>query len=306
MSNTIDLQIQSNKSDGKYSPAELVRLADALGLKTIALTDHDTVEGTMEAVTEGKNAGIKVIPGIEISCSFLEHEIHMLGFGIDIRDQNLNVFLKEAQDDRKRRTEKIVDRLQEAGFKISFEDVKKETDGVVARPHIALAALHNPENKEKLGAINTIREFINEYLVQGKPTYVERKKNETKDVIGLIHSAGGAAVWSHPTISIKNDFKMVEDVLKVFISYDIDGIETSAFAEDDAEFLNGVSGKYGLLRTAGSDFHREPEPGKETEGGKTLGDYPTYGYDLSDIVPKLEAAILKRRITADNTVKNLP
>ena len=278
MPNKIDLQIQSAVSDGKYSPADLVRMAKSLGLETIAITDHDTIDGILEAWEEGKNQGIKVIPGIEMSCRFMEHGIHILGFGIDRRNLALISRLKEFQEERRKKTEKIVELLEKAGFKITFEDVKKEATGsTMARPHIALALLHNPENKEKLGPLNTVHEVIEEWLVTGKPTYLDRKEIEAKEAIELIHNAGGVAIWSHPTVSIRENFQRVEEVLKAFISYDIDGMETfhPDYSEDETEFLNTLAGKYGLLRSAGSDFHREPPPGGKTEGGKTPSSYQT-------------------------------
>ncbi|KKS39024.1 MAG: hypothetical protein A3G49_02975 [Candidatus Sungbacteria bacterium RIFCSPLOWO2_12_FULL_41_11] len=302
MSNKIDLQIQSNVSDGKYSPAELVRRAKSLGLETIAITDHDTVDGILEAWEEGKNQRIKVIPGIEMSCRFMEHGIHILGFGIDRRNPALVSRLKEFQEERKKKTERIVELLQKAGFKITFEDVQKEATGsTMARPHIALALLHNPENKEKLGSLNTVHKVIEEWLVTGKPTYVDRKEIETKEAIKLIHNAGGVAIWSHPTVSIRNNFQKTEEVLKAFISYDIDGLEAfhPDYSEDETEFLNTLTGQYGLLRSAGSDFHREPGPGETTEGGDTLASFETYGFDISDIISKLESAILKRQLKSE-------
>jgi len=306
MNNTIDLQIQSTASDGKYSPADLVMKAAALGLTTIAITDHDTVDGVLEAVTEGQKQGVRVIPGIEMSCHAMEHEIHMLGFGVDRRNLELVGRLKEFQDERKKKAERIVEKLVGAGFKITMDDVKKEASGsTVARPHIALALLHNPENKEKLGSLNSPHDIIEEYLITGKTTYVDRKTIEAKEAIELIHGAGGVALWSHPVVSVRDNYGRVEDVLKAFISYDIDGLEAfhPDYTEDDTEFLNTLAGKYGLLRSAGSDFHREPPEGEKTEGGGTLASYQTFGFDISDIISKLESAILKRQLKSE--MKNL-
>ncbi len=297
--NTIDLQIQSSASDGKYSPKELVHMAHFLELETISMTDHDTVEGVYEAVTEGRALGIKVIPGIEMSCHFMEHEIHILGFGVDIRNETLLKKLKEFQEARLKKTEKIVEKLKEAGFRIEIEDVRRETTGgTVARPHIALALLHNPENMHLLRGKDTVHDIIEEFLVSGKPTYVERRTIDAKEAIELIHGAGGVAVWSHPTVSIRNDYKKAEETLKAFISYDIDGLEAfhPDYSEDDCEFLNMLAGKYGLLCSAGSDYHREHAPEEKSREGGELASYNTYGFDISDIIPKLESAIMKRQL----------
>ncbi|MBU6415237.1 PHP domain-containing protein [Patescibacteria group bacterium] len=309
--NSIDLQIHSTKSDGAYAPADLVKMAQGANIRTIALTDHDTIDGAWEAIVAGKEQGVQVIPGIEITCAFMEREFHMLGFGIDYHHQELLERLKEFQEARKRKTEKIIEKLREAGFRISFEDVLRYAAGTITRPAIAEAALKNPENAARLGGISTIHDFINEYLVSGKPTYVERRRPvEVKDAIGLIHSAGGVSVWSHPAIhfnSVRNkasygvqgDYKKLEEILKIFIAYDLDGMECfhPDYSEDDAELLNVLAGKYGLLRTAGSDFHRNDETGKK-EGAPELAYYQTFDFSLDDIVPNLEAAILRRQTRA--------
>lgn len=302
-----DLQIHSNYSDGKYPPAELIKIAKVAGFSAVALTDHDTVNGLWEAAQEAKNTGLKFIPGIEITCRFLENEIHLLGYGIAPRNEKLNSRLKEFREDREKRAEKIVEKLREAGFKVTMEEVKKEAPGgVIAKPNIALAVINNPENKEKLGSIGSIHDFIEEYLIEGKPAYVDRQKVEAKEAIKLVHNAGGVAVWGHPTVSIKDDFKKIEEVLKIFISFGLDGLETfhADYNEDETEFLNTMAGKYDLLRTAGSDFHREPAEGQKTEGGNTLGYYQTFDFDTSDIVPKLEAAVLKRQLQQEKNIIN--
>ena len=304
--NTIDLQIQSTASDGKYSPAELVKMAHDAKLETISITDHDTVDGIWEAVKAGKEFGVKVIPGIELSCAFMEREFHVLGFGVDYHHQELLARLKEFQEARKQKTEKIVKKLQEAGFYITFEDVLRYATGsTIARPAIAEAVLKNSENKELLGGITTIHEFINTYLVTGKPTYVDRRPVEVKDAIELLHRAGGVAVWSHPAIHFNGDYKKLEEILKIFIAYDIDGLECfhPDYSEDDTEFLNVLAGKYGILRTAGSDFHRNDEAGKK-EGAPELAYYQTFDFSLDDIVPNLERSMLKQKTRAERVMSD--
>lgn len=306
--NTIDLQIHSTKSDGAHAPADLVKMARDANIRTIALTDHDTVDGVWEAIVAGKEQNVQVIPGIEITAAFMEREFHILGFGIDYHHQALLERLKEFQEARIQKTKKIIEKLQEAGFYISFEEILRYAAGTVTRPAIAEAVLKNQENAARLGGVSTIHDFINEYLISGKPTYVERRRPvEVKDAIELIHDAGGVAVWSHPAIhfnSVRNkasygvqgNYKKLEEILKIFIAYDLDGMECfhPDYSEDDTELLNVLSGKYGMLRTAGSDFHRNDETGKK-EGAPALAYYETFGFSLDDIVPNLEAAILRRQ-----------
>ena len=302
--NTIDLQIQSTCSDGAHTPKELVHMARDRGVAVISLTDHDTVEGVPIAREEGARFGVKVLPGIEMTCQLMEHEIHMLGFGIDHTNAKLLSALKEARDGREKKSEKIVKRLQDAGFIVTMDDVRRCSKGeTIARPNIAEAVLSRPENKGKLGSIAHIHEFIEAYLVSGKPTYVEREKMPAEAAVNLIHGAGGIAVWSHPAVSIHNDFNKIEDVLKVFISYGVDGIEAfhPNYSEDETEFLNMLAEKYGLLRSAGSDYHREDDAYHNPQGRGGIAGYDAFGYDLGDIVPRIETAILKRRLQAERT-----
>ena len=144
--NTFDLQIQSTASDGTHTPSDIVRMAKEEGIAIIALTDHDTVDGIEEAVHAGEIAGVRVIPGIEISVE--ERGVHILGFGIDSKDPALVSALQEARDGRIEGAKKMTENLQRAGFMVEWEDVAREATGsVVARPHLARAVLGRPENK---------------------------------------------------------------------------------------------------------------------------------------------------------------
>lgn len=305
--NPIDLQIHSNKSDGKYPPADLVMRAKNLGLETIALTDHDTVAGVREAAQKGEELGVTVIPGIEMSCNFLHHGFHLLGFGIDDADPTLLSALTRFQEDRVRRAEEMVEKLQQIGFLITMKEVRAFAEGSIARPAIAEAILLHPENKEKLGSdAYDISTVIRKFLVEGKPAYVEREHVAIKDAIQLIHSAGGVAVWSHPAIHLERDIKKIENVLAVLIEQGLDGIEAfhPDYSEDETEFLNMLAGKYEILRTAGSDFHRDADTfhAARNEGAAELGGYQTYGFSLDDIIPNLQTAIQKQRNTQQPTV----
>lgn len=295
--NDFDLQIQSSASDGKYSPRELVVRAAGLVLKTVAITDHDTVSGITEALGVGEDHGVEVIPGIEISANERGVSVHILGFGIDYKNLELLGALDQAQRTRVDRAKEIVDKLQQAGFQVTYEDVLRYAKGSsIGRPHIAKAVLENSENKKILGEINDVGKFIRSFLVEGKPTYVERENFSAQAAIGTIRRAGGVAVWSHPAISVSGA-NQLEAVLKKFIDYGIDGVEAfnPAHTEEQVRLLYALAGKYELLRTGGSDFHTDEAGGGRAEGGAELASFLTYGLDVSDIVPKLKEAIARRR-----------
>jgi 3',5'-nucleoside bisphosphate phosphatase len=299
--NPIDFQIHSNKSDGIYAPADLVVRAKNLGMRAIAITDHDTVAGVREAMKKGEETGVSVIPGIEMSCNFLHYGFHLLGFGIDDADPALLSALARFQEDRVRRAEKMVQNLRRDGFLITMKEVRAFAEGSIARPAIAEALLLHPENKEKFGSdAHDISTVIRKFLVEGKPAYVEREHVAMKDAIQLIHNAGGVAIWSHPAIHLERDIKKIENALAVLIEQGLDGIEAfhPDYSEDETEFLNMFAGKYGILRTAGSDFHRDRDSyhaAKTEEGAAELGGYQAYGFSIDDIVSKLAEAIAKQK-----------
>jgi len=303
--NTIDLQIQSTASDGKFAPRELVRMAKAQGLSVIAITDHDTIGGLTEALAAGEEFGVRVISGIEISVE--EHDAHLLGYGMNIEDVALIAALEEAQRKRIEGAKKMVENLRNAGFVVKWSDVERQIEGglrdggVVARPHIARAILGRPENREKLGNITSVHDFIEMHLSNASPHYVRRAHIPARDAIALIHGAGGVAIWSHPAIHFPSDYEGLEQFLGELMEWGIDGIEVlnPSHTEDDVEFLEGLAAEHRVLRTAGSDFHDVGEHARDPTGGlhsaKSPGDYPTYGFLTDDIVARLDEAIEKRR-----------
>src|SRR3989338_3990419 len=300
MMNTIDLQIQSTASDGKHTPREIAAIARDLKLSAIALTDHDTVEGVHEILSTEKEYGIRVISGIEISIE--EYGLHLLGYGIDYKNEELRASLARAAEDRIGGAKQMVENLKNAGFKIEWADVMREATGaVVARPHIARAILARPENKEKLAGIATVHDFIEAHLSNESPHYVRRARIGARHAIALMHRAGGVAVWSHPAIHFRDNADKLETFLRQLKEWDIDGIEVfnPSHTEDDVELLQGLASKYRLLRTAGSDFHEKGEHAADPVSGlhsaRTLADFETYGFAIDDIMPRLDEAMAQRR-----------
>lgn len=299
MKNLIDLQIQSTASDGKHAPRDLVQMAKEEQLQVIAITDHDTVGGVQEGLLAGGELGVRVIPGIEMSVE--EHDAHILGYGIDYTHPKLVSELEKFQQGRIDGAKKIVANLQGAGFVVDWEDVLREATGnVVARPHIARAILKRPENKEKLGTITSVHDFIEAYIGNESPLYVKRTHISARDAIALLREAGGVAVWSHPAIHFRDDPEGLEDFLKQLIEWGIRGMEVCnpSHTEDDVEFINGLTIHYELLRTAGSDFHEKGKSARSPDGlhaAEHLGDYETYGFPTDDIIAKLDKAIVGQK-----------
>lgn len=303
--NTIDLQIQTTASDGKHSPTEIIGMAGEQNLEIIAITDHDTVGGVQEALDAAVHTHIRVIPGIEMSAE--EHGLHILGYGIDYTDTELLKKLEEFKEGRVEGAKQMVKNLKQAGFVVDWHDVEREATGsVFARPHIARAILKRQENKQKIGSISNVHDFIEMYLSNESPHYVHRSHISVKDAIALIRRVGGVAVWSHPAIHFRQDYDGLERWLKEMMRWGIQGLEVynPSHSEDDAEFIEGLCSSHLLLRTAGSDFH---EKGKHVADSMTgfhsacfVGDYDTYGFAIDDIMPKLDEAIKIARSVRDS------
>ncbi|MEK9194772.1 MAG: PHP domain-containing protein [Patescibacteria group bacterium] len=294
--NTIDLQIQTTASDGKHSPADIISMAQERNLEVIAITDHDTVDGVQAAIDAAVGTNIRVIQGIEMSAE--EHGLHILGYGIDYTNMGLLKKFEEFKQGRIEGAKQMIENLKRAGFVVDWHDVEQEATGsVFARPHIARAILKRQENKEKLGSISNVHDFIEMFLSNESPHYVHRSHISIKDAIALICGVGGVAVWSHPAIHFRQDYDGLEKWLGQMIGWGIQGLEVCnpSQSEDDAEFLQGLCVANNLLRTAGSDFHEKGEhpvdPITGFHSARNVGDFETYGFAMDDIISKLDEAI---------------
>ena len=248
-----DLQMHSNCSDGVLSPKELIRACKKVGLDVVSLTDHDTVAGLRTAQAEAQNLGIKFIPGVEISAEREGESIHILGYEIDSENPELVKKLAYYRQQRKLRAVRIIQKLESLGFEVDTKILERKEESV-GRPHIAQAV----RNRDI-----SVSEFMQKWLLPGRPAYVAREKLSVENAIELIHKAGGKAVWAHPTYTF-DDLAKIEKLAKEFKSYGLDGIEVKYFTYTQAqrEFLDKLADKLDLEKTAGSDFHGGDHPAK--------------------------------------------
>ena len=272
----IDLYLHTTISDGKLTPVDIVKLAKKKGLQVIAVADHDSIRGIRVAIRAGKKIGLKVIPAIEISCHWQNERIHMLGFGIDINNKSLTTRLKKFNRWRRERALKVIKKLSQIGFKICFSDLVKEVRGSIGRPHIARAVLAYQENRRRLKKKMRWGEFIEEYLVEGKPAFVKKKMIDAIEAIELIHRAGGLAIWAHPSYYTPDKRKILA-FLKDFRAAGLDGLEVffRSHHRPDVQFLHQLVERFNLCETAGSDFH-DPKIDK-------LGGFKTFNYSLDGV-----------------------
>lgn len=267
----IDLQSHSTVSDGELAPADVVAAAAAAGVETMALTDHDAVDGLPEAIEAAKAHGIELIPAAEISCIHASiDDLHMLGYWIDI--EKMRPMCERAQQERVARAEEIVERLNAHGVGVDFEEAKRQAGDAssVGRPHIAKAAGTKPEDMSA---------FFEEYLVPGAKAFVSRRWPTAAEAISLIREAGGTPVLAHPFWDIEEP----SEVQALIEDLEIDGVEVFYPDHDRAqtEFLLNLCRERGLATTASSDFH-----GPNHKMFSTWGSYDTYGLGTPERPPQ--------------------
>jgi hypothetical protein len=256
-----DLQSHSTLSDGALPPAEVVAAAAAAGVELLALSDHDTSSGVPEAQQAARAAGIGLVPATEISTIHEgQQDLHILGYLIDPDDPGLVAALAHSRGDRERRATAMGARLRELGFSLDEQMLADRTaqGKTIGRPHLAEAVVHQPANRERLQAAGLLEPtaFLVEYLIDGKPAFVDRQAPSVLEAIELIHAAGGLAVWAHPFWDITEPERVLE-VLDAFKAAGMDGVEAfyPSHSEHQTRLLDERAAALGLLTTGSSDFH---------------------------------------------------
>jgi hypothetical protein len=248
----IDLHLHSTCSDGLFTPEQLVAAACKAKLTTIALCDHDTVSGVTQLQQAASSTGINVIPGVELSVAFHDHEdIHLLGYGIDTGNIELLDQLDAFAARRANRNREIIAVIniklnQEGKAPLEVAEVEALADGVIGRPHIGRALLSR-------GYVRDMQHAFDQYLV---PCNVPKFYWPMAEALSAIRRAGGVAVLAHPT-TISLDHRLLADLLSELQTLGLDGIEiyNNLASEADMIFLQGLARRLNLLVTAGSDFH---------------------------------------------------
>jgi predicted metal-dependent phosphoesterase TrpH len=276
---SLDLHLHSTVSDGRLPPADLVRLAHAQGVRTMALTDHDSTDGVAEAEQVGAALDLRVVPGIELSTDLPGASIHVLGLFLDYRDLRFQETVRQFREARLMRARQMVDALAALDAPISIERVFEIAgEGSVGRPHVAQALL-------EAGHIQTIEEAFERFIGHGGPAYFEGFRLEPVEAVQLIHQVGGLAVWAHP---VELDGKVWADYLPRLVSAGVDGLEayySKDYGADYPRLLLEACAAHGLVPTVGSDFH-----------GFASMDRPPGSVDApSDLLARLEARLERIR-----------
>ena len=279
-----DLQSHSTHSDGALPAAEVVRRAAEAGVELLALSDHDTTGGVGEAVCAGAEAGVRIVPAVEISAvdedASEPRELHILGYGIDYMGPPMTARLAEFLADREKRTLRMRDALREVGFDLDEAEIEQRVaEGKpIGRPHLAEAVLRAPANAERLAAeqIDDVGSLIRGYLIEGKPAFRLRQTPTVAEAIEAIHEAGGVAVWAHPFWDIEQPEEVTES-LERFRELGIDGVEAFYITHDEAQtrlLVERAAALGGMLTTGSADFH-----GPENRQFHSFMAFETYGLE---------------------------
>jgi predicted metal-dependent phosphoesterase TrpH len=244
----IDLHMHTTASDGRSSPEELVAQAAALGLRILAVTDHDTIAGVAPAQAAAREVGLRCHAGIEITAVDDGRDVHMLGYGFDPAHPELVAFLTHQRDDRRRRLVEIGERLAHLGVPVDLDravaDAGRSAGRAMGRPMAATALV-------AAGHVRDMSEAFDRYLAEGRPAFIERIGASPAEVVGLVARAGGVVAMAHPGKTRRDELigGLIEagmPALEVFHP-DHDALDTNRYWH--------IARTHGLLVTGGSDFH---------------------------------------------------
>ena len=253
----IDLHCHTTCSDGTDSPKELVRRAKEIGLRAVAITDHDTFRGHLDGMIAGIEYGVEFVPGVELSSMFMGEHIHLLAYYADEHSRPLCELMERAVYERAARNETMIKRLHDAGYPIDAEIVHNRFPGqtMIGRPHISEILMEK-------GYVNSVREGVVTLMGKGGPFYVPRYHVPLLDYVRAVRQSGGVPVIAH-----LYQYRMTDEQRRQMIREATDagllGLEGmySTYDEDQQERVFAFAKEFGLICTGGSDYHGAGKPG---------------------------------------------
>ena len=251
-----DLHSHTTASDGELTPPELVRAAQAAGIATLAITDHDTMSGVAAAQVEGGRIGMEVIAGVEMSCHWRTvggdpQTVHVLGYFCDPRAREMARLDRAKRTSRTRRARAMVGRLRDLGVEVSFDRVREIAGGAqIGRPHIARAVI-------EAGYEDDWGRVFDRWLGNDAPAYVSGERTLVPEAIELIRAAGGLAVVAHPYYDFHGGRLELDRLLPAAVEAGLVGLEVfyGSFPDSDRAWALGFAERFDLVATGGSDFH---------------------------------------------------
>ena len=241
------MHVYSNQSDGTLTPTELARALRSVGMKKVALTDHDTVAGVEEFLGAARACGMDAVSGIEFSVQY-DGELHILGYNFDYRDERIGQYMRRLAAERVERAHAFIKKLRELSIDIRFEELEEFARGaVVGRPHIACVLV-------KKGYARSVEQAFKKYLDTGGLAFCPRKRITSGEAIDLIRGTGGVAVLAHPKLIDHADYG---ELVPRLVAEGLTGIEAyyPEHSNKDATYFCEMARTYHLIVTSGSDYH---------------------------------------------------
>ena len=251
--NQIDLHVHTTASDGTASPAQVMRMARDLGLKAVAITDHDTVSGCAEAAEEGRALGVEAVPGVELSSRY-GTTIHILGYFLRTESPALTRVLEAIVAERDERNRRMAAKMAADGIPVDYDQMLRRFGRVVGRPNFGQMLV-------ELGLASSVQDAFDRFIEKGQPYYLPRKMISIERSVEVIREAGGVPVLAHPL-----QYRLEEPALRQLIEHCMDhgllGMECrySRYDEGQSHYLLRLAREYGLTPTGGSDYHGTNKP----------------------------------------------
>ena len=245
----IDLHLHTTASDGTLPPSVLVERAQRAGIRTLSVTDHDTMAGVPSATVAAAELGLEFLPGIEVTAVLERRDVHVLGYFLDSKPPGLEPFLEAQRQDRRERARKMVGLLADLGAPVDVNELieQSESDGrAVARPLIARELV-------KAGHVRSEQEAFDRWLGDGRPAYVPRQGASPADVVRLISRAGGVSALAHPGLLGRDE--LIPSLAKAgLVALEVYHSEHDAGRQ--AHYAK-LAKQHGLAACGGSDYHGE-------------------------------------------------
>ena len=259
----IDLHTHTRASDGLDTPAELVANARRQGISVLGVTDHDTLDALADVQREADASDITLVPGVELSTTVGQGEVHVLGYFVDRNDDALRARLRELADQRIHRVERMIARLHELGYDVDGDAILAEAEeGSVGRPHIARALI-------AIGAATDVSDAFDCFLKAGRPAYIPRDPFSPEDAVRLLVEHAAVPVLAHPYST-----KDIDGTLQRLVPAGLKGLETyyAEYSPGQHAELRRIADQRNLVPTGGSDYH-----GAGFREGRVLGSAPVPG-----------------------------
>ena len=256
MPDWIDLHVHTLASDGSDTPVDVVRMAAELGLRAVAVTDHDTFAGLAEAIESGARYGVEVVPGVELSTIYDGVEVHVLGYYMDAGHPRLRAMMARATAARNARNETMVQRLHDAGYPVTMDALHAEFPGqtMLGRPHIS-------EYLMRRGYVASVQDGMKNLLGRGKPFYVARYNIPLEESVETLRAAGGLPVVAH-LFKYRYTPEQLTAMVDAAAAAGAVGLEAmyTNYTPEQEQAVRVLAAERGLLCTGGTDYHGARKP----------------------------------------------